>query len=479
MQRMKQFIYAFITFCFLLCAGSCSSDAPLSDGSEPGTGTNPAQASIIKTLQASKWYVDGGGGDFSFGSDYIDYDEQQFTLYFISEDEGVSRLHYRHYSTDGDNSAGVKAMPFIYEVQNDGEIDITFEDGEKDKLRLDGKKMLKSETYNTEYEPRSITSDDRVWIQKNRKPKGTCGTIMTWVFNRSQNTLYIEGSGKMTDYTSGQQPWASIGNEVHHVVIDGKVERIGNNAFSCCPLLTDCDYRYPSGVSIKQIGQDAFAGTNLSVIDLPSSVECVENGAFWGCKNVSKVYMTDLEDKLEVIGDAAFNFTYKADHLALPPNVKQIGQNAFSGWTIRKLTLNDKLESIGHFAFTKVAEKIVIPNSVKSIGSFAFCGGFDEVVIGSGVKSIAENAFDGTTRYSSTNIVSVNLGNPLKLDGSIMANYNSNLWNLRVPKGSKDAYAKSNYWKQFRTITEDASLVSGNGTPEGVEKSLTAEKQSP
>ena len=196
-------------------------------------------------------------------------------------------------------------------------------------------------------------------------------------------------------------------------------------------------------------------------------MERVEDGAFWGCKNVSKVYMTDLKDKLEFIGDAAFNFTYKADHLALPPNVKEIGQNAFSGWTIRKLTLNDKLERIGNFAFTKVAEKIVIPNSVKSIGSFAFCGGFNEVVIGSGVESIAENAFDGTTRYSSTNIVSVNLGNPLKLNGSIMANDNSNLWNLRVPKGSKDAYAKSNYWKQFRTITEDASLVSGNGTPEG------------
>ena len=46
-----------------------------------------------------------------------------------------------------------------------------------------------------------------------------------------------------------------------------------------------------------------------------------------------------------------------------------------------------------------------------------------------------------------------------------MASDNQSKWTLYVPKGSKAAYQANQYWRGFKSIVEDASLVSGNGEP--------------
>ena len=66
----------------------------------------------------------------------------------------------------------------------------------------------------------------------------------------------------------------------------------------------------------------------------------------------------------------------------------------------------------------------------------------------------------------------VNLGQPLPIPPStyiIIDDYGdaAGSWTLYVPKGSKSAYQDANGWKSFKSIIEDSSLTSGNGTPQG------------
>ena len=138
---------------------------------------------------------------------------------------------------------------------------------------------------------------------------------------------------------------------------------------------------------------------------------------------------------------------------------------AFSSWkvTTGTLKLNENLETIGNAVFNGIKGTISIPNSVKSIGSLAFDGSFNKVVVGTGLKTLSSGAFAGSLSSGS---MYVNLGVPLDIDGDVMASDNQHKWTLYVPKGSKNAYQANQYWKGFRSIVEDANLVSGNGNPE-------------
>ena len=74
--------------------------------------------------------------------------------------------------------------------------------------------------------------------------------------------------------------------------------------------------------------------------------------------------------------------------------------------SLRNITFGNKVESIGENAFNGCFSlaNIVIPNSVISIGEFAFynCPNLSSITIGKKVESIGESAFSGC--YSLTNI---------------------------------------------------------------------------
>lgn len=213
--------------------------------------------------------------------------------------------------------------------------------------------------------------------------------------------------------------------------------------------------------SLIEIGGKAFSGTTITKISIPDNVTVIGTDAFYNCKYLQTVY---LSKNLERIGDGAFaGCAIKYQNITLPDNVEEIGNYAFSGWQAGTLTLNDKLKTIGNGVFTGVKGTLTIPNSVESIGAVAFDGPFSKVIIGTGLKTLSSGAFGGSLSSGS---MYVNLGVPLDIDGEVMASDNQHKWTLYVPKGSKNAYQANQYWKGFRSIVEDANLVSGNGNPE-------------
>ncbi len=84
---------------------------------------------------------------------------------------------------------------------------------------------------------------------------GRCGSSVTW--HISGNTLWVRGSGEMTDYQAEKAPWYAFRDSVAEIKIRGSLTGIGSWAF--------CNF------------------TKLSAVSLPNTVKRIGTGAFDNC----------------------------------------------------------------------------------------------------------------------------------------------------------------------------------------------------
>jgi hypothetical protein len=203
----------------------------------------------------------------------------------------------------------------------------------------------------------------------------------------------------------------------------------------------------PNG--IKYIGKHTFYDcSNLNSITIPSSVICIENNVFAGCKNLELINnspnfildngMLYNEEKTQSIS----LIDYELETLVIPESVKTIGKNTF--WNclnLKRLTISNSVTRIGYNPFagcnslvlknhsphftlkngvlynkekteiiycpnTSISKTISIPSSVVSIGrnSFAYCVNLENLVVPTNVTIIERGAFSGCIKLSSITI---------------------------------------------------------------------------
>ena len=130
----------------------------------------------------------------------------------------------------------------------------------------------------------------------------------------------------------------------------------------------------PEGV--KKIGSYAFANlTALEEIVLPSTLESIEYGAFYGCSSLQKVTFSG-ENNLVIISQNAFEGCDLRGTLELP-KICVISDYAFAGnKKLEGITTTDTLQSIGRYAFAgcKALKDVTITASTVKYGSYAFTG---------------------------------------------------------------------------------------------------------
>ena len=223
----------------------------------------------------------------------------------------------------------------------------------------------------------------------------------------------------------------------------------------------------PEGV--VEIGSDAFRSCNkLKTVVLPSTLKIIGDAAFGWCYGLETIV---LPEGLEKIGKEAFCNDYNiTGYLVIPPNVVEIGENAFgnmssnlilcmshaskpAGWHsasngnnnpskiiwnfkeiyeqggVTYLALNDGTvvaikcsaevsevvipEGVNEiadncFAGCSALEIVKLPSTLKKIGDGAFidCKALESIVIPEGVSEIADNCFAGCTALESVNLPS-------------------------------------------------------------------------
>lgn len=440
LKRKTTFIAVLFSVLLNITFASCGSN----DSEDGGNFSE-----LITTLKANKWI----SRDASYGignNDHAWVDIESTCLYFTSDNGGVIYWTQKDYDTDLGNSRNYDYEDFTYSVSGN-KVVISTESSTSELIYANGYLTFNGGAY----EKTAMSSGDYELLRNISPKSGNCGSDLTYIYTPKTKVLKISGDGQMSDYSSSNQPWHDF--YIESVNIEEGCTYVGANAFAGKLELGAVEL--PN--TLTEIGAQAFSGTTITKMSIPDNVKTIGSDAFYNCKYLQTVY---LSKNLESVGSGAFaNCAIKYQNLTLPDNVEVVGDNAFSGWLAGTLTLNGKLRIIGNGAFTGVKGTLTIPNSVESIGAVAFDGTFSKVVIGTGLKTLSRGAFGGSLTSGS---MYVNLGKPLDIDGDIMASDNQYKWTLYVPKGSKTAYQANQYWRGFKSIVEDANLVSGNGTPD-------------
>lgn len=140
---------------------------------------------------------------------------------------------------------------------------------------------------------------------------GKCGPNVTWEFNSSNGTLYIDGRGAMYDYDpepyqySTYAPWYNLSKKITRIYIYDGVTRVGDFTFWTCHKVDEV--RFPD--TLTSIGMYAFTSNGYDTeylgVTLPASLARIEYGAFWG----RELFYVEFLGSEPYIAEAAFRDT--------------------------------------------------------------------------------------------------------------------------------------------------------------------------
>lgn len=189
--------------------------------------------------------------------------------------------------------------------------------------------------------------------------------------------------------------------------------------------------------SITAIGENAFSGSSIKSIVIPSSVKTISGKAFQDCKQLTTVI---LPDGLEKIDYMAFVSCSALKNITIPSSINYLGSMVFDGCT--------SLESA------------VIPNSITELYSQTFLGtGLKTITIGSGVQTFGTYAISQNPNLES--VISL-IEQPTELGSSMFLKpwnpetrrYDFTDATLYVPRGTKALYQATEGWNKFKEIIE-------------------------
>lgn len=201
---------------------------------------------------------------------------------------------------------------------------------------------------------------------------------------------------------------SSQGNAFH---IPASVEQIGNRAFAYTQIKA-----LPEMLGLKRIGGEAFYGCkNLKKLTIPETVEYIGGSAFYGCSNIWSLTYNAINAECEsfmepnaplekiVIGDKVRRLPNgifsgrEFTEVALPSCLERIDDYAFSGCeNLTTINLSDSIRYIGDNAFYGCSslKNIHWPLRLTTIGNYAFRQtALETISLPEGVTSVGDGAF--------------------------------------------------------------------------------------
>lgn len=160
------------------------------------------------------------------------------------------------------------------------------------------------------------------------------------------------------------------------------------------------------GDNVETIGDYAFNQcSNITSVALPQNLKCIGENAFSGCQMAS---ITILE-KVDTIGASAFKDCTQLTKVVLSKgNLKCIGDEAFSQCPLTDIEIPDGVKKIGKLAFggCKKLVNVSMPNSVDVLGVSAFsgCESLQNVTLSESLKRLNDNLFSGCSSITSINL---------------------------------------------------------------------------
>ena len=247
------------------------------------------------------------------------------------------------------------------------------------------------------------------------------------------------------------------GSAIKTITIPATLNELGYRDFANCQQLTDIRFEY-SATPLK-MSNDAFTWSdNIKTVYVDRNIADEEySGLSFGY--AEKVTFTE---HVTSIPNYFLSGMSNLKEVTMTDNVTRIGIEAFYGTRIEKLTLSNKLETIGDRAFQGA-------DALETSYTFPFT-----------VKAIGEDAFFTADYYDAKKLLNVYVPwiEPLKLKDenpgdpyNTMFRYNGygydekvTLW---VPGGTMDAYKNAYIWKRFNNFEYWSYVVNAAVTGKG------------
>lgn len=150
--------------------------------------------------------------------------------------------------------------------------------------------------------------------------------------------------------------------------IPASVEQIGNKAFAYTQIKA-----LPEMPGLKRIGGEAFYGCkNLKKLTIPETVEYIGGSAFYGCSNIWSLTYNAINAECESFMEP----NAPLEKIVIGDKVRRLPGGLFGGKEFTEVTLPACLERIDEFAFygCKNLTTINLSDSIRYIGDNAFYG---------------------------------------------------------------------------------------------------------
>ena len=309
------------------------------------------------------------------------------------------------------------------------------------------------------------------WLEVELASAGTLGVEVLHKVDVLTDIDLLKISGKLN-----ADDWAKIKQMSNLVALDlseAVFDTLPASAFENLAVFTSVKLRE----GVTTIGENAFRGTNIRKISIPSTVTSIGGFAFYRTPLLEVNFAAD--SKLSFLGENVFAYCEQLKGIELPNSLTVLPSQAFYGCKkISKLVLPAKIEEIGNYCFygNESLSKLILPESLRTISDFAFaelhlC---DTVILPVRLATLEYRAFDNCTglKYVElpsylSSIQSVFSGCPniativCKAATPLSITYNdpfpsvnkSNV-TLCVPSFAVVDYKLDAYWYQFGAITE-------------------------
>lgn len=203
---------------------------------------------------------------------------------------------------------------------------------------------------------------------------------------------------------------AFFGCNITSIVVPKTIEKIGKAIFELCDKLTNIsvvsDSPYFSSDSQgciynKEKSELICGNPTASNIKLPATLVQIDECAF---SNYSKLIEVEIPDGVKIIGEGAFMGCDMMENLVLPSSVERIGGIAFSYCDkLSSVTIPKKVIVIeqGLFLGCSNLSKVELLGNITSIRELAFwgCTKLNNISIPSSIKEIGSEAFLGVSNH--------------------------------------------------------------------------------
>ncbi len=243
-------------------------------------------------------------------------------------------------------------------------------------------------------------------------------TLGSDAFSCNDAVQSVEIPSKVTSYSHSFSRCSSL----TEITVDTTNRSFASNAGVLMNDDGDTIYQYPAGktgsytipADVDTIASYAFSGSQITRMEITSSVSTIGAGAFSYCDSLSQFTVSSDNRSFAVSSGVLLSanstqlVAYPAGkagtEYSIPSRVTAVIGSAFAGSSLQTVTFPSSVDSVGDYAFADSALTSLTLNSGLNdigVGAFSGCVSLSEATIPSSVTSISESSFEGCTSLRS------------------------------------------------------------------------------